>query len=886
MTISLLTSSTLVSENLRADEVGNKFAALSTMSQAGLPVPELFCLPAQHYRDVAEPLRERIALALAAADFDQMQTVSAAAERIRELFATVPLPDEELILTQFDHVFGSQALVAVRACVVDAEDSASDAYAGMSDSFLYVGRDRLIDRIRACWASGFNAESLLYRQVQGMGLDDVAVAVGVQRMAFGERSFVLFTRDPRTGDRETIIAAGWGIGEGVVQEKVGVDHYFLQTDRTCRSQIRARLAHKPERLGPDPADPAGGPVMLPVPADQRDRPVLSDAEVRRLGEVGRQIEELFGAPQDIEGTFTADGALHLVQARPIAIDLTLHRQWSNANVTESFPGVTTTLTYSFARRFYRTIFYDLYRRLGVPARTLHRDEPYLERMIGLQHGRVYYQLDAWYRLHSRLAVFPLFKSGWETMMGLEPSAAGPRPSPVRLAWPLARVARLFLTHDRAMVGFEARWEAVIGPRRGRDWSALEPLARIEDFHAVCRAAGDLWGVTLINDTVLSTYAGIASKLLDRWLPEGGPALLSDLLCGDEVNHSVAIVLSTVSLAEQVRACPRLLADLEAGDVERVWTRLDAGEYGAELGRAFRLHLHRYGDRGLQELKLEQPNTRHTPWELLALTAQYARSELTVDGLRGKERDIRDAAERRLELALGARSARLRVLRWVLSRLRHGVRYRENSRYCRSEWFGVAKEIFASLGTDLAARGVLRDAADVVHLTVDELIGWYDGTGVSAALQPLADARRAEFESPGPELPMRFTTLGTVPASRPAGLPAAGPEATAGGGELHGLGSSRGTVRGTARVVRDPRQPLPDGAILIAKETDPGWLFLMLRAAGIVVERGTMLSHTAITGRKFGIPTIVGLTGASTLIPDGALVEMDGDTGRVTILAAP
>jgi rifampicin phosphotransferase len=531
---------------------------------------------------------------------------------------------------------------------------------------------------------------------------------------------------------------------------------------------------------------------------------------------------------------------------------------------------------------------------------LHRDEPYLERMIGLQHGRVYYQLDAWYRLHSRLAVFPLFKSAWETMMGLEPSAGGPRPGlarlALRLALPLARAAHRVLTHDRAMAEFEAGWEAVIRPRRGRDWSALEPLARIEDFHAVWRAASDLWGVTLINDSVLSTHASVAKKLLDRWLPDGDPALLSDLLCdsedNQEVNHSVAIVLSTVRLAEQVRACPDLLADVEAGDVERVWARLDAGEYGTELGRAFRLHLHRYGDRGLQELKMEQPNPRHTPWELLALTAQYARSDLTADGLRDKERGIRAAAERRLELALGPRSVRLLVLRSVLGRLRRGVRYRENSRYCRSEWFGVAKEIFASLGADLAARGVLRDAADVVHLTQEELFGWYDGTGVSAALQPLADARRAEFESPGPELPMRFTTLGTVPASRSAGLagvPAVEPDATPGGGELRGLGSSRGTVRGTARVVLDPRHPgqtLPPGAILIAKETDPGWLFLMLRAAGIVVERGTMLSHTAITGRKFGIPTVVGLTGASTLIPDGALVEMDGTTGRVTILAVP
>jgi rifampicin phosphotransferase len=76
-------------------------------------------------------------------------------------------------------------------------------------------------------------------------------------------------------------------------------------------------------------------------------------------------------------------------------------------------------------------------------------------------------------------------------------------------------------------------------------------------------------------------------------------------------------------------------------------------------------------------------------------------------------------------------------------------------------------------------------------------------------------------------------------------------------EWRGLGSSSGVVRGIARVVLDPQPAIAstENMILIARETDPGWLFLMLTAKGIVVERGTMLSHTAITGRKFGIPAI-------------------------------
>src|SRR5262249_32181338 len=155
-----------------------------------------------------------------------------------------------------------------------------------------------------------------------------------------------------------------------------------------------------------------------VPAELRGAPVLSDGEVRQLAGLGRRIEGLFGGPQDIEGTFTADEQVRIGQARPIAIDLSLRRQWSNANVTESCSGVTGTLTYTFARTFYRAIFYDLYRRLGVDAATLHRNERYLDRMIGLHYGRVYYDLGSWYQLHRQLPVFGFFQASWEQMMGI------------------------------------------------------------------------------------------------------------------------------------------------------------------------------------------------------------------------------------------------------------------------------------------------------------------------------------------------------------------------------------------------------------------------------------------------------------------------------------
>ena len=128
----------------------------------------------------------------------------------------------------------------------------------------------------------------------------------------------------------------------------------------------------------------------------------------------------------------------------------------------------------------------------------------------------------------------------------------------------------------------------------------------------------------------------------------------------------------------------------------------------------------------------------------------------------------------------------------------------------------------------------------------------------------------------------MTTRGLVYA-RPFGTaaePAAGPA----GLELEGVGCSPGRARGRARIVRDPAaEHAIRGEILVAPMTDPGWVFLMVSAGGLVVEKGSVLSHTAIIGRELGIPTVVGVVDATRRIPDGAEIEIDGGSGRVRIL---
>ena len=101
----------------------------------------------------------------------------------------------------------------------------------------------------------------------------------------------------------------------------------------------------------------------------------------------------------------------------------------------------------------------------------------------------------------------------------------------------------------------------------------------------------------------------------------------------------------------------------------------------------------------------------------------------------------------------------------------------------------------------------------------------------------------------------------------------------------GLPCCPGVVRAPVRVVRDPRTAvLREGDILVAERTDPGWVMLFPAAAGLLVERGSLLSHSAIVARELGLPTVVGITGLMDWLTDGEIVEMDGRTGVVRRLA--
>jgi pyruvate,water dikinase len=216
-----------------------------------------------------------------------------------------------------------------------------------------------------------------------------------------------------------------------------------------------------------------------------------------------------------------------------------------------------------------------------------------------------------------------------------------------------------------------------------------------------------------------------------------------------------------------------------------------------------------------------------------------------------------------------------------------VRDRENLRFERTRVFGRARRITIEIGKRFAALDRLDDCRDIFYVEVDEMLAFVEGRATTTDLKGLVTIRKLEFDRYRSEPPPadRFETRGVVYVGNTCQLEAAYVPPT--GESLKGIGCCAGIVRGRVRIICDPRRAtVTSGEIIVAQRTDPGWVMIFPAAAGLLVEHGSLLSHSAIVAREMGLPAIVSLSGLTDWLKDGDWVEMDGSSGVVTKIQPP
>jgi pyruvate,water dikinase len=879
--------------------VGGKGANLGRLANAGFPVPPGFVVDTGAYLAHIESIRDDISGALAEISYDDADALERAVEEIRGWIVAAEMPADIATSIKAAYAELGDVYVAVRSSGT-AEDLEGASFAGLHDTYLDIrGGDDVLDAVKRDWASLWTARAVAYRKRGGFtGFPSIAVVV--QTMVASQVSGVMFTGNPLNAATDQIMLnASWGLGEAVVQGITTPDEYIvwhrnLAVLEKAKGSKEVEIVRNP--------DTGRGTVQRDVDSARREEYTLTDEQASELAEIGAGVQELYeGFPQDIEWGY-ADGQFYLLQARPVTgvefawdSEVTESVQgnseavpydniWSRVFPEEMWTGAITPLMFSW-----RCWGLNQCHSLGVHAYGF-PDQDFSTRRLWIYHkGVSYYNVEA-DRHRIKESIPPQLRPG---LMHKIPSMWHEECQNAPFDW--GRYMAMFhkVENERPDMGFhwtryldqnyihnaeyrEATRPRTVTEREGMSDGELKghlaDAIRLEISSYDSPWNGLLW--------YMGEALGWLGWMCANWYDGDRENVFVDLVTGTRRENIVGEEAHAAwELANKIGRSPELRALLEKYPDERFFTFLDQCIEGPEFRAMYDEYVAKRGWRGHPDRDIYFD--RRADNVMVDLAAWPGMLDEPDPRLR--ERETRE----RLEVSIAHVHENLaaqdngvfkaQLFATLIDFAHRSLEYRDNEREVMDWSTYDIKLCFEEVGRRCVERGGLREVKECYFLTMEELYEVLAGTENKRLTRAKIDARRKNFDeiNTGQRDPAPFIQRG-----RPA--PIDEPEIT-GDGVFAGKGTSAGKITGTARVVHELNQigRVEKGDILIVHATDPGWMPVFSRINGIVLESGGLISHGAIIAREFGLPGAQ-LPGARRLIPDGATITLNGDTGVIQV----
>lgn len=808
-----------------ASATGGKAARLAALRQAGLPVPPGVVVPTETVARLVES--------------GGGAQADAEAVRSAELPAELAGAVAEAVTALGDRP------VAVRSSAV-AEDLAEASYAGQYDTVLGArGTEEVAEAVRRCCASTRSARVAVYGDAETA---PAAMAVLIQPLVESDAAGVAFTANPVTGARDdTLVSAVRGLGDRLVSGEASSDEWVVR---------------------------AGEAVCVTCPEG-----AIDEAVAREIAALADRVEADAGEPQDIEWA-RADGQVHLLQARPITALPTPPE-------IDPPPGPWMKDT---------THYTGPMSPLGATA--------YLPR---LEHGAAHAFADFGFLVEAvrQRAI------GWEVYGQPVPAS-----SDETISQRIATAVEALASDQPAQLverwwhgGWRAAFVEEVDELRRRDLTALDDGALDAHLQACLDLleSGQVAHFKLFVPYVLAAHdlATTCEELLG-WDLSATLALVAGLS-----EASAEPTSDLADLAHQVRDHP------DARDAVMAWTpgqpaeSLLASLREAEPGVADRLanHMDRYGCR-VPAYDVGEATFAERPERTLRLLRDLVAGVQDPLGTRDELARQREHAVKRAREILGERDATEAERARFEDALHRATRVwglrEDNLLYTDAMPNGLVRFAALEIGRRLVARGRLRRPEDAVWLELDELRAALAAPDAAepADLRQRVARRRAEHAwvraNPGPPMygdpPPPPPPMDDLPAEAQRlngafdwvmGIEFGPASGSSDSDQLAGQPGSPGRVTATARVVADETEfdRVAPGDVLVCRLTTPAWTVLFPRAAAVVTDYGSALSHAAIVAREHDMPAVVGTRSGTATIADGQTVTVDGTAGVVQLTAS-
>ncbi len=280
---------------------------------------------------------------------------------------------------------------------------------------------------------------------------------------------------------------------------------------------------------------------------------------------------------------------------------------------------------------------------------------------------------------------------------------------------------------------------------------------------------------------------------------------------------------------------------------------------------------------MSELKFETPSLKKEPEIFIRLLKNSISSKMTESKFKRNQIEIRSDATKKLKSKLKWYHPSSYLIKAIIRITAKGLQNRENMRFSRTRAYSAIKDIFLTIGQLMVQEKYISSANDVFYLTLDEVENFCISSNSTAKKDKIEQVKKQYIKYKNIELPNRIVYNNTLPNFE-------NKLSQVDNNDLVGLSVSHGNVEGEAIVINEPSWDLDvRNKILVTKMTDPGWVFLMIQASGLISEKGSSLSHTAIVGRELDIPVVVGVQNATSKIKTGDILKLDGKNGKIEIV---
>ena len=748
-----------------------------------------------------------------------------------EFLRTGLIPNE--VKKEIEDFISVHGKVALRSSMT-GEDNAAYSFAGLFETFLDIDHSNWEDSLKKIYASLGSQRVSNYIKLKNINIE-LNMAVVIQKEIRVEKSGVLFTRSPMEPTSAIGIDAAFGMGEGVVSGLVDVAHYSLT------------------RLGEIIQGSNAG--------------VLNPFQLQQLVKESLRLEELLGKPADIEWGYMKD-ELYIFQIRPITTNFSRLKVFADTNLSESYPGQVSPFTATFVQKVYENVFTESAVILGARGKRLETLKGHYGKIIGVIENHLYYDLEHYYAILRSLPGAEKNITNWHKMIGGKIEG---------IKIPYHATSLTFIETVQAVYSLMS---FALKKRRHYDTflNSLESLVtkinkeseQLDTSKQTIQYLSDLlkkslgFGLTVANDVLIMIGLGMmSSRFKKRGIPEDS---IIDLLKTNQGLDSVKPLRAFEELSLGLSL--EFIHDLEShitlpglDPYSKTFQHLVGRGWASEVS-ALTNFLDEYGDRSFEELKIESLPFKNDP-QLLVTFLKWGKKTHSI------------GHSTKLPLPIKLNFIDQKIIKFT----RECIEFRETSRLWRGRFYQLFRIIIMRLASKLQSEDPewkkykLADFFSITHLEwVQYLEGNLDVNQLRDLMITRIDWQKKQHNFPEficwcplEKLP-RFSHSDTRLDV------------------LKGHGVSPGIIQAKALVLENPTDAMEtelNDYILVTKNTDPAWVYIMSRSMGLISEKGSMLSHTAIIGRELGIPTIVGVKSATNLIKTGDLLKINGTTGEVT-----